>query len=139
MRMPDWQGRLLACLAAAENKPFAWGTHDCCVFAADCVQAVTGDDPLSHWRGRWRTERGAARVMRSVGGGGLAQAAETLARECGWPLVAVAQAQRGDVALAVIDAQPTILMCTGVHFVGPSATGWVRVPLSAVTKSWRVG
>lgn len=138
MRLPNWQGRLLACLAGAEARPFAWGVHDCCLFAADCVAAVTGCDPLADWRGRYHTERSAWRFVRKFGDG-LEAAVESTAARQGWPVVAVAQAQRGDVALAVIDGWPTIVVCVGAVFAGPSSTGWVRVPPSVVTKVWRVG
>lgn len=46
-RLPDWEARLHAVLADAAGKT-RW---DCCLFAADCVEAVAGVDPAHVWRG----------------------------------------------------------------------------------------
>jgi hypothetical protein len=39
-RREDWPSRLAAALEEARDKPFKWGSHDCGLFAADCVLAI---------------------------------------------------------------------------------------------------
>ncbi len=93
-RRPDWPERMAAVIERAMNQPFCWGTHDCVTFAADVVVAISDVDPLAGLRGRWHTERGAARILRGMGG---LHAAWTGA--LGEPLSSPLMAGRGDVAL----------------------------------------
>ncbi|QBY42144.1 hypothetical protein QE197_02460 [Arsenophonus nasoniae] len=65
MRHPDWATRLPDTLRAAMSRPFSWGEHDCCLFAADCVMAVCDFDPCSEIRGRYRSKAGALRVLKN--------------------------------------------------------------------------
>lgn len=44
------------------------GARDCMLFPADWVLAVTGRDPAAKWRGHYKTEIGAARIIRREGG-----------------------------------------------------------------------
>lgn len=55
-------------LRVARARPFAWGRHDCALFAADWVLNETGHDPAAAWRGRYRSEAGAARAIEAAGG-----------------------------------------------------------------------
>lgn len=62
--LADW-------LAREGARPVVWGINDCCLFVADWVAAVTGRDPGAAWRGTYRGERAAHRIL-SRGGGLLA-------------------------------------------------------------------
>ncbi|MEY0062854.1 DUF6950 family protein [Providencia hangzhouensis] len=68
MRHPNWTIQLPEILQQAMNKPFSWGEHDCCLFAADCVIAVCGVDIAEKARGRYKTKSGAMRVLKAVFG-----------------------------------------------------------------------
>ncbi|WP_273839921.1 DUF6950 family protein [Providencia rettgeri] len=65
MRHPNWTTRLPQTLQKATQKPFSWGQHDCCLFAADCAIAVCGIDIAEKVRGRYKTKSGAMRVLKS--------------------------------------------------------------------------
>ncbi|MTB67982.1 hypothetical protein GKR48_14330 [Providencia sp. wls1943] len=65
MRHPNWTIRLPETLQKATQKPFSWGLHDCCLFAADCAVAVCGIDIAEKARGRYKTKAGAMRVLKS--------------------------------------------------------------------------
>ena len=67
MRRPDWRDRLVSYLHSARQRPFEFGQHDCSLFAADCVAAMTGNDMAADWRGRYATMRGGLRVLRKAG------------------------------------------------------------------------
>ena len=67
-RHPDWPERLAAFLEARRDRPFAWGTHDCVLMAADWVLEATGTDPIEGWRGRWSSASQAARMLEQAGG-----------------------------------------------------------------------
>jgi len=50
-RLPNWKKRLTAYLAEVVDRPFKPGQHDCALFVAGAVQAMTGDDLAKGWRG----------------------------------------------------------------------------------------
>ena len=66
-RFPDWSERLADFLAARRSMPFAWGSNDCCMFAADCVLLLTGKD-FAEFRGEYEDARRAAELLLQVGG-----------------------------------------------------------------------
>ncbi len=68
MRHPNWTIQLPEILQQAMHKPFSWGEHDCCLFAADCAIAVCGVDIAEKARGRYKTKSGAMRVLKAVFG-----------------------------------------------------------------------
>ncbi|WP_251854232.1 DUF6950 family protein [Enterobacter asburiae] len=131
MKHPDWHNRLIAVIRAAEKRPFLWGEHDCCLFAADCAEAMTGDNFADGWRGTYDSETGAKKALLR-GGGSLEKVLAKYLAE-----VPVKMAQRGDIA--VVENAGT--RCAGVIYGGavwvPGETGLVCLrikPLSA----WRV-
>ncbi|QCJ70438.1 hypothetical protein C9446_11585 [Providencia heimbachae] len=65
MRHPNWTTRLPETLQKAMQKPFSWGDHDCCLFAADCAIAICGIDISEKVRGRYKTSVGALRVLKA--------------------------------------------------------------------------
>jgi hypothetical protein len=62
-RLELWPSRLDAVIQAAATRPFAWGEHDCCTFAADCVEAVTGTRVWPADFGTYTTSMGAQKAM----------------------------------------------------------------------------
>lgn len=71
MRLPDWEERLSAYVASVRRRPFAWGEHDCILFAAAAAEAVTGEDVAAGYRGKYRDKAGAAAILQAQGAGTL--------------------------------------------------------------------
>ncbi len=67
MRLWNWKSRLAAFLTASAAQPYAIGHHDCALFAAGAVMAVTGHDPGDAFRGRYRSKTGGLRLVRAAG------------------------------------------------------------------------
>jgi hypothetical protein len=135
-RHPDWPQRLAAYLQAARPLPFAWVANDCCTFAAGAVLTMTGTDPMAPHRHKYKTQRGAARVLAQAGGL-LAWVVQAL----GEPLLTCAMAQRGDVVLYAMAAPhgPHALgICVGTHIAAPGPGGMVLLPMGAAAAAWRV-
>lgn len=143
-RRPGWQGDLGVYLQQCEARAFAWGEFDCALFAADWVLRLTGFDAAAEYRGRYRTAGGAARRLKAVTGGGLAEAAT---QALGEQLASPAMARRGDVvllqaetpegeahALGVVDE-------TGMAIAVPTAAGAgiTRYPVERAVTAWAVG
>ncbi|ARZ01305.1 hypothetical protein NE897_06670 [Yersinia ruckeri] len=91
MRHPDWQQRLAQTLQVASERPFLWGQHDCCLFAADCAIAVCGVDPLADYRGQYDSALSARKVLLR-GHGSLAAIFDSV-----FDRVPIKLAQRGDI------------------------------------------
>lgn len=129
-RLPDWQPRLQAFIQSRWAQPFAWGSHDCCLFVCDAIEAITGHDPAADLRG-YQTEREAMRILNAHGGvRGLAQARAGAA-------VPVSAAQVGDVGLLPFNGRDTLALCGGAHWLAPGAEGLVALPIDAASLAWR--
>lgn len=59
---------LEAFVAAQRARAFEWGVSDCCLFAADWVQACAGHDPADGIRGTYADRHGAFVTVRRLGG-----------------------------------------------------------------------
>lgn len=130
-RIREWQSALAAVIEQRMSVPFAWSSNDCCTFAADCVHAMTGHDPAADARGLYDDERGAAQVLKKLGG--LEVIAAT---RCGEE-IAPAAARIGDLVLGKLDRE-CLGICTGETWHAPSADGLVAAPMSTALKAWRV-
>lgn len=131
MKHPDWHNRLITVIRAAEERPFLWGEHDCCLFAADCAQAMCGEDFAADWRGTYENETGAKKAILRAGGS-LEKVLSRYLDE-----VPVKLAQRGDIAVV----ENTGSRCAGVIYGGavwvPGESGLVSLRVTPLSV-WRV-
>ena len=93
MRHRDWTTRLHDVIRAALGRPFSWGEFDCCLFAADCSSAICDVDPAALYRGKYKSESGAKRLLKK-NHGSLEAAWDACFSRVALPFV-----QRGDVVL----------------------------------------
>ena len=113
------------------REPFAYGSHDCCLFAANVLQRLTGVDFMPEFRGRYQSPRAAVQLIRAHGG-----LRNILRQKFGAP-VPVQQARRGDV---VVVHKQTLGICLGARAAIPAKPrGVVFVPMSEALEvySWR--
>jgi len=155
-RFDDWDVRLANAIDGWQTAPFRWGHHDCAMFAARCVAAITGVDPAAAYRETYADEAGAERVLTEVGGLDAA-----LRARFGEP-VPILCARRGDLLYRVDgNGGEMVAVCFGrvglvpgdshtLHnprFEGRQVVGgevgltpWlVQYPLRAFTHAYRVG
>ena len=142
-RPHDWAARLIAVVNARRTTPFAWGRHDCALFACEAARAVSGIDFAAGLRGRYRSAIGAARVLHRAGGGGRGGAAARIARAHGCAEVPPACAQAGDIVL--IDALDpggrrgeALAVCLGARLAAAGPDGLAFPPAEAAKRAWRV-
>lgn len=134
MRREDWPERLLLAVEAAREIPFQWGQHDCALYAADLVLAMTGTDFAAAFRGRYTTAFGAARALLENGAADLAAYATM---RLGAP-IAPALAQRGDVVVfAAVDGL-ALGVVIGGHATAAGPAGVTSVPRERWLQAWRV-
>ena len=137
MRRQDWPRRLAETIEAASERPFAYGSFDCCQFVADVVEAMTDSRPGF---GGYKTVAGAVRKVKRAGG--LKVLVAELAQRAGYREVPTAFAQRGDVMLIDepadgFDGMVGIRVEAGIAVAGPS--GVAILPWQRAARAWRVG
>jgi hypothetical protein len=127
LRRADWVSRLIETVAAHKQTPFSYGEFDCAIFAARCVDAITG----SEWERSlgYSDIRSAARVRRNEGGleAGVSRRLGNPVPGCG--------ARRGDVCL--LD-QNTLGVSLGSQVAVLSDQKIVFYPITRARKHWRV-
>jgi hypothetical protein len=133
-RLPDWPQRLAALVEARRDAPFAWGRHDCGLFAADAVLACTGTDPAAELRGTYATEAEAEAMLAPLGGlYGLMRAIE--ARR-GTAMIPPALAQRGDTVMIPVGNELAVGVVLGAEVAVPGPDGLVFLPLADARRAW---
>lgn len=134
MRREDWQPQLRAELERAASEPFEWGRTDCCMFAARCIDAMTGSTWETELRQAYQDKRSALVYLAEEGG-----LEEALTRRFGRP-VAWWHARRGDlVLLPAVDGRGSLGICYGhtAAAVLPDR-GLCYVPITSASAAWRV-
>lgn len=130
-RHRDWPARLRLWLAGIARTPFQPGTHDCALFAAGAVEAMTGTDLAAGWRGRYRTLQGGIRVLRRAGHANHI----ALARA---HLPATSKPQPGDLAVVPTPEGLALGVVQGTHVYAPAAVGWGLLPIGDAIEFLRV-
>lgn len=135
-RLENWPALLDAFIEARRERSFAWGTQDCCMFAADAVREITGLDPAAEFRGRYDSALGAIRLLWDRGGvEGVVVAA---AKAHGFAEISPAFARRGDLVLGDFGHDVAAGICLGAHVAFPGPNGLTPVPLSLTHRAFRV-
>lgn len=132
MKVFNWPRVLADEIRRYQKIPFEWGTSDCCMFPADVIKAITGEDFAAEFRGRYQTEMGSLRALKRYGKGSIEATIDSkYERNDGLP-------SRGDLA-TVVTENGTSLAVVGVGCVwAMTLEGVDSLPLSEVAVSWRV-
>ena len=132
-------------LGELAKRKFDWAQSNCFLICADWVLLVTGRDPASPWRGRYKTKHEAFRLIREQGGP-VALATKAMERV---KFILTEVPSAGDVALVwtpvgkrnnKIMERPTGAICVGPNHYAVLTVdlGLVIAPLRLI-KAWRVG
>jgi len=130
MRISIWEEALADYIAIKRHEPFEYGVNDCCLFASGAVEAVTGEDPMSEFRGKYDSLKGSLKAIKDIGAGTLEATLDGK-----FPEVAIGNAQRGD--LAFFDDSIGVVMGGFAYFV--SDDGLEKVSRDMWDKCWSVG
>ena len=130
MRKENWPEILAGEIKAAKSRPFSWGQHDCCAFAARVVQALTGEDFLQDFPA-YHDAVGAGAIL----GEGTV---EDIANVCLGEPIPPLSAQRGDVCLIDTPDGPALGICDGAWIWCAARTGLNCRPLADARHAWRV-
>lgn len=130
MKISSWEDALTNYIAIKRHEPFEYGVNDCCLFAAGAVLAMTGEDPMPEFRGKYDSLKTSLKVINEIGAGTLEATLDAK-----FPEVNIGYAQRGD--LAFHEGSVGVVMGGFAYFV--SDDGLERIKRSLWDKCWGVG
>ena len=128
-RLPDWRSRLVAYVETVRIRPFAYGSHDCALFSAGAVQAMTGVDLAEDYRGRYTSLK---EGLKLAGGTHLA------VLQSSFEVIPTAFAGVGDIALIGEVGFPAMGIFDGEHILVLREEGLGLMPRAAATCAYRV-
>ena len=134
MRLPDWEQRLAAVIAAYQAGGFVWGSRDCFRLTVDVARAVAG---LSLWPDLrpYRCARGAAVRLARYRFAGVGDALAAVL-----PEVPPALARAGDVGVVIEGNAEAGVVVLGAEIVGMApGRGLTVLPLVRLHRAFRVG
>ena len=142
-KVEDWPRKLIGYLVEVENKPFRYGTHDCFLFAVDCIKVMTGVDIGGDWRGTYNTELGAVKkvIKKQNKDWDLIDFWSWLMSQHGCQEVKINFAHRGDpvfidddndnLGLGIIDPGGLGVLCVG-------ELGLVKIKKNNILQAWSI-
>jgi hypothetical protein len=130
MRISTWEEALSNYIITKRHEPFEHGVNDCCLFAAGAVEAITGEDPMPEFRGKYDSLKTSLKAINDIGAGTLEATMDGK-----FPEVAIGHAQRGD--LAFFNDSVGVVVGGFAYFV--SDDGLERINRSLWNKCWSVG
>lgn len=128
----------------ASSKRMQYGVDDCALWVADIQAPILDYDPAARVRGRYKTRRGAARI---IGRDGLLGQLKQIARRHKWTRIAPTLAQPGDTGLAwtTVEANgkqvatlATVICRAPGWFFGRNEGGWTALRADKVSVAWSV-
>lgn len=134
-RQDGWLTNLNSYIDMVSRKPFIYGFHDCALFAAGGVLAMTGVDPAAGWRDSYATLAGGLKLLRKAGFDNHADFAASLFEE-----VHPSHSQIGDIAAMPVEDGVFALGIVGgamIHVVQPLG-GLGVVDLLTASRCFRI-
>jgi hypothetical protein len=128
----EWWAALDGYVQSRQDKPFGWGTQDCCTFAADWVTLATGTDPMVDLRGL-DSALAAHRKLDELGG--MLAAVDARMGDH----IPGLMAQAGDVAMVTLESgAKAMALCLGAWLCIPADSGLMTLPITSAEAAWRV-
>ena len=140
-RLPNWPGLLDRFINDNRQHPFAYGSFDCCLWVANCIEVMTEVDLAAGFRGRYESREEAVRIIEEITGHkSVRKAVEHVTKAHEMEPVEVLYLQRGDMALVKRprDYSLGIVALNGREVIVSAAGGLEWIPISSACAGWRV-
>lgn len=136
-RQQDWLLQLQAVIDETRHMPFHWGFSDCGTFVGDCVEVMTGHDPMAPYRGTYDNPLTFARALKSVAGGDLVRFwREALNVEV---LTLPAVPRLGDIVVLTTPSGDDVSgIYAGQHVLARTSAGLASLPVTSIKAAFRV-
>lgn len=138
VRLPDWPERLSSFIAEARDKPFAFGSFDCAMFACNAVLAMTAVDIAAAYRGSYDSQDSALKLLRKKN---LLRIAQEIAKEFEMAQFEHPWASpRGSILILYRHNLMgyTLALNDGKYALAPLESGLGNVSLNFAIRAWRV-
>ena len=132
MRYDYWPQRLNRYIVDQRDNKYQLGVHDCCIFTAGGVIAITNTygDPMKEFRDMYHDKATLTAALKAIGAGSLFR---TLVKKFGKSIPGH-QACKGDVVFN----EGACGIAIGVYGIFISGTGYGLVPISSVDRAFKV-
>ena len=130
-RRQNWLTAMWQAFEDWQFAEFAWGRHDCCLFCARVVDAITGAKFEDNLLTCYFDKRSAIDFLKKRGGLELAVSAFIGQSQSGRP-------KRGDVVLFSGPKGKTLGIADGLRIVTVGRVGLVSLPMGNVIKYWSI-
>lgn len=131
VRKDNWEALLNEFLETVFDKPLKPGKHDGVLFVGNAVKAMTGQDFVKDFRGKYSTCEDGHALIKKKGQGNLLAIVDGLL-----PRVSKSMAQRGDVILL---KNKNLALAFGLDALAVGDEGLVRVDRAEWQRAWKVG
>ena len=129
----NWEKALQEIVEVSKDREFKYGSLDCVLFVADVVKATTGIDYSKEYRGRYKTDKGALRIVKK-GGGLKTLVTATLGIESS----KVEYAKRGDPMLIKGKDEDFLAVCLGEQSILVQREGLMYVKTLNCHCCWNI-
>lgn len=133
MRYWNWVERLHVLLNDVKNTEFNYGSMNCGMFAAMCVDAIQQDAAVADYLRAQFTDEAGARAWVDAGGGIEARVTDKFGEPVAWH-----KATRGDLALVPTQDGPGVGVIMGTTIVMLAPKGITHIRVDTALKCWRV-
>jgi len=137
-RVHDWEDKYQRAVGLASAAPFAYGVHDCALFAAYVAGKITGEPILDNVLDtvHYNSRDGADRII-EANGGLVALVDLFVGSDARAPINSL---RRGDVVVAINPAGVEVIAVHDGHvLLAPGPDGIVSMPLRYAFAGWRIG
>jgi hypothetical protein len=136
-RLPGWRTNMEANLIGIRKTPFEWGVHDCALFAATHVLAITGEDLSKPFVGQYTTALGAMKALKIAGYDDLLQ----LCRDK-FPEIHISLCRFGDIVIISSESGGYaigIILGEVIGVLTPNGYGVIRKSDKNIVTGFRIG
>jgi hypothetical protein len=135
VRDENWPKILDALLLEYREKPFEWGSNDCCLFAANVVLAYTGIDMGVRWRGKYDSKDSLEELLQGMT---VEEIMEQVAEDYNLPEIKPLQASRGDVVILESELGPALGIVTGAQSACTGHDGIAFRNNRHIKRAWKI-
>ena len=134
MKYPDWQKRFWQVLESKREATFAYGTHDCVLFAASMADAISDADYMERAREAFSWSNAREALVLTHG-----KDLQSLIESVMGPMQRWQYMSMGDMVLICDEAdQKSLCVHDGCKLLGPDAVGFKEVPMRYAVGGWKV-
>tara|TARA_R100001591_G_scaffold20178_2_gene28457 strand:- start:416 stop:832 length:417 start_codon:yes stop_codon:yes gene_type:complete len=113
----DWEIRFNSFIDKHKNKPFAWGSWDCCKFSNALIKEITEEDLIPKTL-KWKDEKTANKAIKKYGGD-LFNSIKKACRSKRLNQINPAFMTKGDLVVYEEESQ-LVGMCDGMYILTPT-------------------